>query len=179
MTKPTSDDEDIYEEEIQDKPGPPPVEKQAVKRTKKERSPAQQKAFEKCLDARRKRAEEQRALKAQNNDMKEEVENIVQNEETEIKPIRQSTQSKRKQRKKPIIVKEESSSSDEEPQVIYIKRKKKKKKKKKYVESDSDSDSQEEVATVDKNKEKQDKPLTKPKNDLYINKLMLMRSMGF
>ena len=70
MTKSTKNiDIEEYENEVYENPGefeetneaPPPVEK--AKRTKKDRSPAQLKAFERCLAMRKKRAEEQLALR--------------------------------------------------------------------------------------------------------------------
>ena len=180
MTKATkqfdSDEEDDFNEESPQDPAPIPVEKPLQKRTKKDRSEAQKASFEKCLAARRKRAEEQLALKAQNDDIKQEVEQQV-GEEVSQKISKQKT--KRRPRKKPIIVKEESSSSDEEPQVIYIKRKGKKKPKKRIqYESSSEEDT-----APDKKEEAPPKEAQKPDkpnpDNVYMNKLMLMRSMGF
>jgi len=180
MTKATkqfdSDEEHDFHEELPQEPAPIPVEKPLQKRTKKDRSEAQKASFEKCLAARRKRAEEQLALKAQNDDIKQEVEQQV---EEEIHQKISKQKPKRRPRKKPIIVKEESSSSDDEPQVIYIKRKGKKKPKKRIeYASSSEEDTPPEKTSKEPVQEQKQEQKQNPDN-VYMNKLMLMRSMGF
>ena len=75
-----------------------PIEVEKPKRTKKDRSPAQQEAFKKCLEARKKRAEEQLALKEKkqqiSNEIDEEVEEHIETVKKQSKP----------KRKKKIIV---------------------------------------------------------------------------
>jgi ElaB/YqjD/DUF883 family membrane-anchored ribosome-binding protein len=75
------DDNEITEEQTQE----PVIDVEKSKRTKKDRSPAQQAAFKKCLEARKKRAEEQLALKEKKDKMKEEVEEEVEQHIKQVK----------------------------------------------------------------------------------------------
>ncbi len=174
---------------------PTQIEKQ--KRTKKDRSPAQIQAFEKCLKSRREKAELQRIKKSETDkhkkEMEDEADDIIGEE------IKQTI--KKKKKKKPIVVKEESSSEDE-PQVIYVKKRRKVKRKKKKVIYEDDSSSEEDdeeekpkrkpkkiekdaiVKEVDKETSLKNEPRTNvnplnPVNCKAMNKLLLMRSMGF
>ena len=171
------------------------------KRTKKDRSPAQIAAFEKMLRMRRSKAELQLIARDKRDQEKRELED----EADEI--IEQERVVKKKPRRKikrPIIVKEESSS-EEEPQVIYVKKRRKPtrqvKKSRKVIYEDSSSSGEEEE--VDKptrrpkriekgdgeEKVRADKPdeyknvnqshPLNPANCKAMNKLLLMRSMGF
>ena len=128
------DDNEITEEQIQE----PVIDVEKSKRTKKDRSPAQQAAFKKCLEARKKRAEEQLALKEKKDKMKEEVEEEV---EQHIKQV------KRKPKKKVVV----EQSSDDEPEVIYIKKPKRRKAKKRVIVEES-SDSEDEYVKPKKSK---------------------------
>ena len=102
MTKHDYDENEIHEvheiEEEQNEEEPILVEQK--KPTKKDRSPAQQLAFKKCLEARKKRAEEQLALKEKKDKMKEEVEEEV---EEHIKTVKRKPKKKQLQKKVPMM----------------------------------------------------------------------------
>ena len=169
------DDNEITEEQTQE----PVIDVEKSKRTKKDRSPAQQAAFKKCLEARKKRAEEQLALKEKKDKMKEEVDGEV---EQHIKQV------KRKPKKKVVV----EESSDDEPEVIYIKKPKRRKAKKRViVEESSDSEDEyvkpkksksvEKQSAINKAQMKQEAQAQEEEQQEqeYISKLDLMREMGF
>ena len=151
----------------------PQITVEKPKRTKKDRSPAQQEAFAKCIEMRKKRAEEQLALK-------EKKQEIINGEvEEHIQKVKRTRKPKKK-----VIVQE--SSSDDEPEVIYIKKPKKKKKtKKRVIVEQSSSESEEENVSVEKPQKPRKEPsVVEEKQEQsnqpeYINKLLLMRTLGF
>ena len=164
---------EVLESESPTQTEEPQITVEKPKRTKKERSPAQQEAFAKCIEMRKKRAEEQLALK-------EKKQEIINGEvEEHIQKVKRT-----KKPKKKVIVQE--SSSDDEPEVIYIKKPKKKKKtKKRVIVEQSSSESEEENVSVEKpQKPRKEVPVVQEKQEEsnqpeYINKLLLMRTLGF
>ena len=195
MTKSTKNiDIEEYENEVYENPGefeetneaPPPVEK--AKRTKKDRSPAQLKAFEKCLAMRKKRAEEQLAL---GGEKAAEMQTIDEQVEEHIHKVKK----KKPVKKKKVVI--EESSSDDEPEVIYIKKHKKRKPKTKRIVIDESSSSDDEIRIKDhrprepkqvekqsainkaKVKEEEEQSVAEEQQPKYVNKLMLMKSLGF
>ena len=196
MTESTKNiDIEEYENEVYENPGefeetneaPPPVEK--AKRTKKDRSPAQLKAFEKCLAMRKKRAEEQFALRGEK---AAEMQTIDEQVEEHIHKVK-----KKRPVKKKVVIQE--SSSDDEPEVIYIKKHKKRKPKKKRIVIDESSSSDDEIRIKDyrprepkqvekqssinkakaKEEEEEEEQVAEEQQPKYVNKLMLMKSLGF
>tara|TARA_R110000765_G_scaffold244996_5_gene347206 strand:- start:1977 stop:2507 length:531 start_codon:yes stop_codon:yes gene_type:complete len=139
---PLENNEDI-EEIVKD------IEEKSVEKPKKERTPAQKKAFAKALQkrkeniARRKNEKEKKQLA-----FSEEVEELSE-EEPVRKPVR-----KVKKKQKPKIVYQdetESESEEEDQQVIVVRRKRRKQKKKRkppkvVIESSSSSEEDSELS---------------------------------